>query len=278
MGVVRREDDWRLEKREEGVYVVTYQGQPKLKIITADYDPTGLNDERADLTIPVREVESFSDATDIFNQTATGQQQAGFGGDPLIPQDGHGGGDPIFEPADNDEMSDIPPGGLLLVGVLVGGVAIREGGFNLTSPVTLFGIGMLLMAVVALGLTYRVYATEGLGAAIAYLVTVDAADEDTKSSDGAAGETTEKTPPTPKRMKENIFFDRADQLCEWCGERTDSPEIHHIKPRSEGGPNEYDNLIALCPTCHSKADKGGISQTKLEAKTSRQMKEWSKGE
>lgn len=77
-------------------------------------------------------------------------------------------------------------------------------------------------------------------------------------------------------MKDDIFFERADQECEWCGERTDAPGVHHIEPRSEDGPHEYDNLIALCPTCHRKADKAAISKTKLKAKTSRQMDQWAK--
>lgn len=75
-------------------------------------------------------------------------------------------------------------------------------------------------------------------------------------------------------MRNDIIFERADQKCEWCGERTDSPEVHHIEQRSEDGSNEYDNLIALCPGCHALADKGGISKTKLEEKTSRQMDQW----
>lgn len=29
-------------------------------------------------------------------------------------------------------------------------------------------------------------------------------------------------------------------------------ELHHIKPRSFGGTNEYDNLLPLCHKCHKK--------------------------
>ncbi|MFP8958140.1 HNH endonuclease [Natrialbaceae archaeon A-CW3] len=66
-----------------------------------------------------------------------------------------------------------------------------------------------------------------------------------------------------------MYFERASQKCEWCDERVDHPEVHHIRPRSEGGPNTRSNLIVLCPGCHRKADSGGISQTKLRAKVRR---------
>lgn len=276
MGVVRREGNWRLEKHDDGVYEVTYNDQPELKIITSDYEPAGFNDERNDFTIPIREVQSFSEAEDIFQQKANGQPQTGFGGQgPTIPQGGSGSIDTNIEPAEDGELPDIPPGGLLLIGIVGGGLAIQQGGFSTNSPVTLFGIGLLLVGVVVLGLAYRVYASEGLGAAVDYLITVEE-DEDAESSQTQTETETERTPPAPKSMKDDIFFERADQECEWCGERTDSPEVHHIEPRSEGGPNEYDNLIALCPTCHRKADKGGISKTKLKTKISRQMDQWAK--
>jgi hypothetical protein len=40
-------------------------------------------------------------------------------------------------------------------------------------------------------------------------------------------------------------------------------EIHHIKPWGECESHEYENLIALCPNCHSRADKGEIDKKSL---------------
>jgi len=276
MGVVRREGNWRLEKQEAGVYQVTYQEQPEMKIVTADYTPSDFTDERSDFTMPVREVQSFSDAEEIFQEMANGRSQSGASGPNIgMPQTGSGEIDTSLEPTEDGEMPDLPPGGFLLVGLIAGGLAIQQGGFDPSSPVTLLGIGLLGLGVIVLGLTYRVYASEGRSAAIEYLISVEEENADETSETETETET-EKTPPAPKRMKENIYFERADQECEWCGDRTDSPEVHHIEKRSEGGPNEYDNLIALCPTCHSRADKGGISKTKLRAKVSRQNDQWSK--
>lgn len=89
MGVVRREGNWRLEKHDDGVYEVTYNDQSELRVITSDYEPTGFNDKRNDFTIPVREVQSFTEAEELFEQKATDHSQTGFGGRrPTILQGG----------------------------------------------------------------------------------------------------------------------------------------------------------------------------------------------
>lgn len=81
----------------------------------------------------------------------------------------------------------------------------------------------------------------------------------------------EKINPAPENLKNELYFERANQHCEWCEEWVDTPEIHHITPRSEGGKNIAENLIVLCPNCHRKADRGIISKSKLEYKLNRQM-------
>ena len=50
-------------------------------------------------------------------------------------------------------------------------------------------------------------------------------------------------------------FITLNPLCEMCkrqGRYTLAEEIHHIKPLSQGGTNEFENLMALCKSCHSK--------------------------
>ena len=39
-------------------------------------------------------------------------------------------------------------------------------------------------------------------------------------------------------------------VCRCCGTKTDNYEIHHIKPRSEGGSDHPANLVLLCIDCH----------------------------
>ena len=40
-------------------------------------------------------------------------------------------------------------------------------------------------------------------------------------------------------------------------------EVHHIVPQSDGGSNEFENLIGLCRNCHFMADVGLISRDHL---------------
>ena len=44
-------------------------------------------------------------------------------------------------------------------------------------------------------------------------------------------------------------------------------EVHHIVPVAEGGTEEEQNLIVLCPNCHKKADWGLISRGELKEHT-----------
>ena len=55
--------------------------------------------------------------------------------------------------------------------------------------------------------------------------------------------------------------DRDTILCERCGK---TPcVIHHIVYKSQGGSDEYKNLIALCTGCHELAHKKKISKEDL---------------
>ncbi len=53
---------------------------------------------------------------------------------------------------------------------------------------------------------------------------------------------------------------KANGICQLCGQRapfddlSGQPylEVHHVKWLSRGGSDTYDNVVALCPNCHSK--------------------------
>jgi hypothetical protein len=266
MGVIRREGDWRLEKRDDGMYEISYQERPELKIITSDHSQQGITHERTDFTIPVREVESFSDAEALFQEAAQGGPP-GVGGVASQPSDNV---DPTtLEIGDGDGFPDLPPVGALLVGAILGGYLIVESGLSIRSPMFLIGGAFLILPLGVLALTYQVYTTEGAGAAVTYLFTVQSEDETDSTRDD--DDETEKTPPAPENLKNELYFERAERQCEWCGEDVDSPDTHHIKPREEGGPNERENLIVLCPNCHRKADRGMISRSKLRHRVSDQV-------
>lgn len=47
----------------------------------------------------------------------------------------------------------------------------------------------------------------------------------------------------------------SNPFCEMCkrqGRFIEATEVHHIKPLSEGGTNGFENLMALCKSCHSR--------------------------
>ncbi len=50
---------------------------------------------------------------------------------------------------------------------------------------------------------------------------------------------------------------RDSEKCRWCG-TTNDVQIHHVRYRSEGGPDSPKNLLSLCDECHAHAhsDKG----------------------
>lgn len=58
---------------------------------------------------------------------------------------------------------------------------------------------------------------------------------------------------TWKRIRDRYIS--AHPLCEQCkrdGTITRAQEVHHIKPLSQGGTNDEDNLMSLCTPCHSR--------------------------
>lgn len=58
---------------------------------------------------------------------------------------------------------------------------------------------------------------------------------------------------TWKRIRDRYIA--AHPLCEQCkknGTFTLAQEVHHIKPLSQGGTNDVDNLMSLCTSCHSR--------------------------
>ncbi|MCR5355770.1 MAG: HNH endonuclease [Lachnospiraceae bacterium] len=69
-----------------------------------------------------------------------------------------------------------------------------------------------------------------------------------------------RDPMTKKRYGNNWqkirkLYVSLHPLCEEClKNKIASPveHVHHIKPLSEGGTNDFDNLMSLCKSCHSR--------------------------
>ncbi|WP_254763369.1 HNH endonuclease [Natrinema marinum] len=274
MGVVRREGEWRLEKVEEGLYDVTYDKTVEANIITSDYEPAVFNDRSA-IGVPSYEADSPSEAKDIFDEiVANGSTSAISSFGPAVDSNIENRGAELrYSGGEVDEnladaLEDLPPGGFALTLSLTGLIVLYSSSFTVGSPAFYLGSGMVMVGGAIFGWAAVLFSTSGAGEAWDFLTTVDSDEESSTTNSESNGET-KRTPPAPQSLKDELYFDRADQQCEWCGERVDQPEVHHIEPRSEGGPNKPSNLIVLCPGCHAKADRGGISKTKLRSKVRR---------
>jgi hypothetical protein len=256
MGVVRREGDWRLEKRGEGIYEITFRKETQLKVRTPDAHAN--QSEYSDFdAVPVREVSSYSEAEGLFEEKSQGEPPLGAALSANSSRIGSLGGD--------SELHDLPPYGIGLVLFAVGGFSTHLF-WGVENPYyVLFGVVLMMIGLIPFTYAGYLFRTAGWRSAWGFLVTV----ENTGESSSTSSEGWDTTPPAPQKLKDQLFFDRAEQSCEWCEEPYDHLEVHHIVPRREGGPNEPENLIVLCPNCHENADREAISRSKLRAKVKR---------
>lgn len=222
-----------------------------MKVLTSDYEPDMMDAEMID-TIPVREVDSYSEAEGLFKEHAHGGPPTGVGS---LESSGMAPADTKADSFDlgGDEDVDLPPGGLAVVFLLVGGIVLSQAGFEPRSTIFLVGVAFVAGGVAIFGWAGILLKTDSWSTAQEFLLVTSE-----ESSQPNSTEKPEKTPPAPEKLKNRLIFDRANQQCEWCEESFDHPHVHHIKPRREGGPNEPENLIVLCPNCHEKADREAI--------------------
>lgn len=275
MGVVRRDGDWRLEKRGEGHYEITYQEEPIEIVLTEKYDAGSMGSLGAPAVgLPDTRVNSFQGAVGRFQERAGGQPPAGFGPElglgwegSRMDSDSTGSDlDLVGNDLDEVDLGEGSPGGLAFALLVVGAIFIWTSDFAFSSLVFQIGALAVLLGVFIIGVA--VVTSDDTWGAVERLFSTDES-----GSAGPQGDSPDKTPTAPESLKNELYFDRADQRCEWCGEHIDQPEVHHIVPRSEGGPNDPENLILLCPNHHRQADAGAIGRSKLRAKVRRQMGE-----
>jgi hypothetical protein len=66
----------------------------------------------------------------------------------------------------------------------------------------------------------------------------------------------------PAEVKRAVLVE-AGHRCAIPTCRASTTEIAHIKPWSKVREHKFDNLIALCPTCHTRFDKGEIDRKSM---------------
>ncbi|MFW5900213.1 MAG: HNH endonuclease, partial [Halodesulfurarchaeum sp.] len=237
--------DWRLEKRGEGIYEITFRKQAQERIITSDAAPGA---SYGDLFEPISttRVESYQEAEGLFEERAHGPPPLGMS----YAEPDSSSARSNSEGIDDDfDLSELSKGGIGLVFLIAGVFSLYMFDSTANESVLLFGVLFLLGGLGIFGYAGYLFRIDGIGAAWEFL-------SQTEETDTAQDEI-KKTPQPSDNLKNELIFGRANQHCEWCGERTDFPEIHHITPRSEGGSNDPKNLRVLCPNCHKKMDAIG---------------------
>lgn len=71
-----------------------------------------------------------------------------------------------------------------------------------------------------------------------------------------------RRPPIPAGLKRSILVE-AGHRCAIPTCRHTEVDIHHIIPWSQCKEHKYDNLIAICPNCHRRADRDEIDRKSL---------------
>lgn len=73
----------------------------------------------------------------------------------------------------------------------------------------------------------------------------------------------EERPPIPADLRRTVLIE-AGHRCAIPTCRFPTTEIAHIEPWAKVKEHKYENLIALCPNCHRRADKGEIDRRSLK--------------
>lgn len=71
-----------------------------------------------------------------------------------------------------------------------------------------------------------------------------------------------KRPPIPAELEREILLE-AGHRCAIHTCRQTPLEVAHIVPWTKCRKHDYENLIALCPTCHTRFDRGEIDRKSM---------------
>ena len=74
--------------------------------------------------------------------------------------------------------------------------------------------------------------------------------------------TSEERPPIPVELRRRVLVE-AGHRCAIPTCRYIDVDVHHIVPWEQCKKHEYENLIALCPNCHRRADQEEVDRKSL---------------
>ncbi|MEM1165300.1 MAG: HNH endonuclease [Planctomycetota bacterium] len=83
----------------------------------------------------------------------------------------------------------------------------------------------------------------------------------------------DKLPRQGVKLNRRNLFARDRNQCQYCGNHFPTSElsIDHVVPRSQGGPDSWENLVCSCVRCNSR--KGGRTPEQARMKLIRKPKE-----
>jgi hypothetical protein len=74
----------------------------------------------------------------------------------------------------------------------------------------------------------------------------------------------------PRSVIDRILVDTGRRCC-LCG-TMHRIQVHHLQPVSQGGSNDYENAITLCPNCHDEVHRGYSPGSTMRSYTVRELK------
>lgn len=76
-----------------------------------------------------------------------------------------------------------------------------------------------------------------------------------------------RVPYTEIPLTRRHVLQRDEQTCQYCGYQGDDLTMDHVVPRSKGGQDSWDNIVAACVKCNVKKGDRTPKQAKLHLKT-----------
>jgi len=82
----------------------------------------------------------------------------------------------------------------------------------------------------------------------------------------------DRLPSQQVKLNRRNLFARDRNQCQYCGKHFPTSElsIDHVQPRSQGGPDTWENLVCACVKCNAK--KGGRTPSQARMALTRQPK------
>lgn len=255
MATRRREGDWRLEERGEGIYEITLGEEPRLRLRTTDA-PLREREGQRPGPVPVRTVPSVAEVDRLFEALARGAPPAA---EERAASETSMGGSPTGRVGSAGDLdpSALPPLGTSAVLLLGGVLLLAFSRYDGNVYALVLGAGFATVGVAIVAHAVFLAGADDWRAAWRFLV---AADED----GGSAADDAARRPAVSGATATELLLERAEHRCEYCDAEPDRLDLHRIVPPGEGGSNEPSNLIALCPACRQAAERDDVPRASLE--------------